>query len=247
MNIKFLLLLFCFLFAASWGFLKSSDLETEESKTQAYNAKDLNIKNQNTLNQKASNKPVNVSKSTLPARVSKNDSNKIAYRASQLGGFYNTGSSIKKNASSNNAPVKTVVLDSPQENPYKQFLKRATNGANSLDSKLKNLSSGELKDEQLIRKNEYFEKLSQQLKDLRGKSAAKPEVVEEVNQEAGKALETEKEVSSNTIEDNLEDLPSDITNEELEALEELELLEQEEGIINDGSNAQELIEEENFN
>ncbi len=239
MNIKFLLLLIGFLFAASWGYLKSSNLGLEKSKPQVYKAKTVDVTNKSTGNKRAS---IGKSKSNSPIRASVNLPNaKEAYQPSNLGGFYKNAPRSK---SVNREPVKTVVLDT-KENPYKQFMKASTKNANSLNSKLKNLSSSGLKEEQLIRKNEYFEKLSQQLKDLKGRNVVKPEALEQgANKEIN--LEANDTVRNEVIPDDLEEIGSNVTSEELDALEELELLEQAEG-LNGQAIEDDFVDEQGFN
>lgn len=62
------------------------------------------------------------------------------------------------------------------ENPYEQFMKAAQ--PKSLNDSLNSLNSGEIRDDQVIRRNEYFEKLSEQLKELQGNGGGPPPELE---------------------------------------------------------------------
>ena len=56
-------------------------------------------------------------------------------------------------------------------NPYEDFMKSVQPPQGSLEG----INNKEISDDQIIRRNEYFEKLSQQLKELQGQQEAPPE------------------------------------------------------------------------
>lgn len=109
-------------------------------------------------------------------------------------------------------PQPSVEKDPPPlpANPYEQFMKAVE--PNNLNDSLKSLDSGELRDEQVIKRNEYFEKLSQQLKELQGNGGGPPPGI-------GEKTEGEPELAAE---------PS----ETLQIPEEPELIE-EQGVITD--------------
>lgn len=104
------------------------------------------------------------------------------------------------------SPLPTPVFPSPPDgdyqSPYERFLresaqKPSTEGsiADTMDS----IRPGEVTEEQQVRRNAYFEKLSQQLQELRGD--APPDADSDEAQEAADAPEAEDELSPEDVED----------------------------------------------
>lgn len=70
-------------------------------------------------------------------------------------------------------------------NPYEQFMQNVQPKTDSLDS----INNKSMRDDQIIRRNEYFEKLSQQLKDMQGETQpeAQAEHTDPIGEQEGAA------------------------------------------------------------
>lgn len=81
-------------------------------------------------------------------------------------------------------------------NPYQEFLRKRsgqnTKQNSGLSDTMNSINSGGIQDKQISRRNAYFEKLSQQLKDLKGEQAPSPDQPdsENTNTQANDANET---------------------------------------------------------
>lgn len=108
------------------------------------------------------------------------------------------------------------------DNPYEQFMK-AVEPNNNLSDSLNSLNSGALKDEQVIRRNEYFEKLSQQLKELQGNGGGPPPELEQkaegepqlIEDQADQQVVEEQPLSNAEQPGTITDEPEQVPEEEI--------------------------------
>ena len=231
MNTKFLFLILGCVIAASWGFYQKNTPNKALTNKTNYTYSGENTKVSKNINSKQAIK-------TSRSRQTSGDVVGVARGNKNLGFYNRDGNKLSENntleqvgsdrENSKNNKVANIVTD-PKDNPYKQFMK-AAGRKSSLNSTLKNLSSQGLREDQLIKKNEYFEKLSQQLKELQGKDSIienKKKITDRNEQNRNSALAEQAEnvrpLGADDI-DNQELLSeADLTEDDLELLEQDEL------------------------
>ncbi len=112
-------------------------------------------------------------------------------------------------------------------NPYQEFLKKRSqqqqNTNSGLSDTMNSIKSGGIRDQQITRRNAYFEKLSQQLKDLKGEQTPSPEKADAQDEVSSEEATPTDDVETNELQADQEQ--EEFFEEEGEQLGEEEFIE----------------------